>query len=306
MVDYGRSIQFGVFVTPAVDLIENSYAIAEIADESLDFIGVQDHPYQPRFLDAWAFMSTLLAHTDTVRLIPDVANTALHNAAVLAKTAASLDVLSGGRMELALGAGAFWEAITAMGGTRRTPKDAAQSLREAVAVTRLMWSGERSARYDGDFHRLAGVHPGPMPAHDMQIWLGVGGPNLLHYLGGHADGWLPSNTYFGPEKLPAMNERIDKGAADAGRDPSLIIRAYNIFGRIGGGPGSTQFDGPVSQWVDDLTALAVNTGMDTFIFGAPDDNITQVRRFAEDVVPLVRANVTAIRRQRHGARSSEE
>src|SRR5215207_5606651 len=122
MTDYGRDVQFGVFITPGTDLLDNSYALAELADESLDFIGVQDHSYQPRFLDAWAFMSTLLARTKRVRVLPDVANLALHNPAVMAKAAASLDVISNGRMELALGAGAFWDAIAAMGGPRRSPK----------------------------------------------------------------------------------------------------------------------------------------------------------------------------------------
>jgi alkanesulfonate monooxygenase SsuD/methylene tetrahydromethanopterin reductase-like flavin-dependent oxidoreductase (luciferase family) len=106
-------------------------------------------------------------------------------------------------------------------------------LRDAVEVTRLMWSGERSVRYDGDFYGLHGLHPGPQPAHDMQIWLGVGGPKLLRYLGGHADGWLPSNTYFPPQALPGMSEQIDRGAVDSDRDLASIIRAYNVFGEIG-------------------------------------------------------------------------
>ena len=103
MPDYGRALQFGVFITPSADLLDNSYALADLADESLNIIAIQDHPYQRRFLDAWAFMSTLLARTSRVRMIPGfVANVPLRNPAVMAKTAASLDVLSSGRMELAL------------------------------------------------------------------------------------------------------------------------------------------------------------------------------------------------------------
>lgn len=296
MTDYGRELQFGVFVTPSLELLDNSYAIAEIADERLNFIGVQDHPYQKQFFEAWAFMATLLAHTERVRVVPDVANLPLHNPAVLAKTAASLDVISGGRVELALGAGAFWDAIAAMGGPRRTPGEAAQALRDAVEVTRFMWSGERSVKYAGDIYGLHGVHPGPRPAHDMQIWLGVGGPKLLRYLGGHADGWLPSNSYFPPEALPGMNEQIDRGATDAGRDPASIVRAYNVFGEIGTHVSEDPFRGTVSQWTDTLTTLAVETGMDTFIFGAPDDDLAQMRRFAEEVVPAVRDAVAERRR----------
>ncbi|MEW5812758.1 MAG: LLM class flavin-dependent oxidoreductase [Actinomycetota bacterium] len=298
MTDYGRELQFGVFVTPSPGLLDNSYAIAEIADEHLDFIGVQDHPYQKDFLEAWAFIAALLSRTDRVRLVPDVANLPLHNPAVLAKTAASLDVISGGRVELALGAGAFWDAIVAMGGPRRTPGEAARALRDAVEVTRLMWSGQRSVRYDGDIYRVHGVHPGPRPAHDMQIWLGVGGPKLLRYLGGHADGWLPSNSYFPPEALDSMNQQIDRGAAEAGRDPASIVRAYNVFGEISDHESSEPFRGTVAQWTHDLTELAVETGMDTFIFGAPDDDLDQTRRFAHDIVPAVRDAVAESRSSR--------
>lgn len=299
MTDYGRDLQFGVFITPSSTQLSNGYALAELADESLEFIGVQDHPYQPSFLDAWAFMSSLLLRTKKVRVVPDVANVPLHNPAVMAKMAASLDVLSGGRMELALGAGAFWDPIAAMGGPRRSPPEAAQALRDAVEVTRLMWSGQRAVRYDGDFYRLKGLHPGPRPAHDMQIWLGVGGPKLLRYLGSHADGWLPSNSYFAPDKLPGMNRQIDLGATEAGRDPSSIVRAYNVFGEISEDSGAAPFSGTVDQWTQTLTSLAVDTGMDTFIFAAPGDDIAQTRRFAKEVVPAVRHAVAQHRQSEH-------
>jgi alkanesulfonate monooxygenase SsuD/methylene tetrahydromethanopterin reductase-like flavin-dependent oxidoreductase (luciferase family) len=296
MTDYGRTLQFGVFITPRADTLDNSYALAELADESMDFIAVQDHPYQPRFLDAWAFMASMLARTQRVRMVPDVANVPLHNPAVMAKMAASLDVMSGGRMELALGAGAFWDPIVAMGGPRRTPRQAAQALREAVEVTRLMWSGRRAVGHDGAFYTVKGLHPGPQPAHNMQIWLGVGGPRLLRYLGGHADGWIPSNTYFAPDKLPDMHRHIDAGATEAGRDPASIVRAYNVFGEITDTRGDAPFTGTVEQWADTLTSLAVETGMDTFIFAAPDDDIGQTRRFGLEVVPAVQDAVAQRRR----------
>ncbi|MFD9661104.1 LLM class flavin-dependent oxidoreductase [Rhodococcus sp. NPDC059968] len=292
MTDYGRAIQFGAFVTPSVELLANTFELAALADETgLDLIGVQDHPYQAKFLDCWSLMGTLLARTERVRVFPDVACLPLRPPATMAKAAASLDVLSGGRFELALGAGAFWEAIGAMGGDVRTPGHAATALEEAVEVIRLMWSGERAVYSEGEHYRLEGVHPGPVPAHGIGIWLGVGGPRLLRALGRSADGWIPSSSYFPPEVLPGMHARIDAGAAVAGRDPSSIVRAYNVFGQVSDTPSDTFFHGTVEQWVSQLTELAVETGIDTFVFGTDGDDLTQVRRFATDVAPAVRAAV---------------
>ncbi|ABG93519.1 coenzyme F420-dependent N(5),N(10)-methylenetetrahydromethanopterin reductase [Rhodococcus jostii RHA1] len=292
MTDYGRAIQFGAFVTPSVELLANTFELAALADETgLDLIGVQDHPYQAKFLDCWSLMGALLARTERVRVFPDVACLPLRPPATMAKAAASLDVMSGGRFELALGAGAFWEAIGAMGGDVRTPGQAAKALEEAVEVIRLMWSGERAVYSEGEHYRLEGVHPGPVPAHSIGIWLGVGGPRMLRALGRSADGWVPSSSYFPPDVLPGMHARIDAGAADAGRDPSSIVRAYNVFGQVSDTPSDTLFRGTAEQWVSQLTELAVETGMDTFVFGTDGDNLAQVRRFATDVAPAVRAAV---------------
>ncbi len=297
MTDYGRPLQFGVFPTPAADDLESVLAIAQAADVGgLDLIGIQDHPYQRRFLDTWALMATILARTQRVRVFPDVANLPLRPPAVMAKTAASLDVISGGRFELGLGAGGFWEAIFAMGGPKRSPGEAADALVEAIDVIRAMWSDERSVRYAGRHYQLAGVKPGPQPVHDIGIWLGVSGPRMLGVVGASANGWVPSLSFVGPDRLPAMHERIDAAAVAAGRDPADIQRLYNVFGTITDGASGGLLHGPPSQWVAELTMLATESGMDSFIFGPAEDPVNQVRRFAEEVAPAVREAAAKHRR----------
>lgn len=74
MTDYGRPLQFGLFVSPSAALLDNTFKLASVADESLDFIGIQDHPYQSKFLDAFALMGAVVARTRRVRVIPDVAS----------------------------------------------------------------------------------------------------------------------------------------------------------------------------------------------------------------------------------------
>jgi alkanesulfonate monooxygenase SsuD/methylene tetrahydromethanopterin reductase-like flavin-dependent oxidoreductase (luciferase family) len=296
MTDYGRPLQFGMFPTPDADRVDEILDLVAMADdEGLDLVGIQDHPYQKRFLDTWSLMAVVLARTTRVRVFPDVACLPLRPPAVMAKEAASLDVISGGRFELALGAGAFWPAIGGMGGPERTPGEAASALAEAVEVIRLMWSDEKSVRYEGVHHRLSGAHPGPRPAHDIGLWLGVGGPRMLGLLGREADGWVPSVSYFPPPVLPGLHARIDESATAAGRDPAAIQRIYNVFGAITDGPSSGFLNGPVEQWVDELTELVLESGMDTFVFGAEGDDPFQHQKWAVEVVPAVREAVAGQR-----------
>lgn len=104
MADYGRDVKFGYFLIPnAADPVLAT--AQEVERRGLDYIGIQDHPYQRRFLDTWTLLSAIAATTTRVGLFPDVACLPLRPPAVLAKAAASLDVLSGGRFELGLGAG---------------------------------------------------------------------------------------------------------------------------------------------------------------------------------------------------------
>jgi len=301
MADYGQPVRFGVFADPSANQLEETLRIAAVADTAgLDVIGIQDHPYQRRHLDTVSLLATVLARTSRVTVFPDVANVPLRPPAVLAKTAASLDVISGGRFELGLGAGGFWEAIGAMGGPVRSVGEARAALSEAIDITRLMWSGERSIRYDGKHYQVAGVKPGPQPAHDMDVWLGVNGPKALALLGEKADGWVPSAGYVPPSQLGARHEIIDAAAVSAGRDPRRIRRVYNVWGALGG-PSVGFLNGTVDQWVEDLSEIVLSYGMDTFVFGpdtgpnAPSDGVRQVELFAAEVAPAVRRAVQDVR-----------
>ena len=93
--------RFGYFLVPnaADPLLETAHLVERLG---LDYVAVQDHPYQRRFVDTFALMSAILATTTSVRVFPDVTNLPLRPPAVLAKTAATLDVLSGGRFDLGL------------------------------------------------------------------------------------------------------------------------------------------------------------------------------------------------------------
>ncbi len=280
-------IEFGIFLNPSWQEQDEMLGLVRLADESgLDLVGIQDHPYQWRFHDTWTLISYLAGITSRLRFFPDVASLPLRPPAILAKSAASLDVLSGGRVELGIGAGAFWEAIGAMGGVVRTPGEAVEATEEAIDVIRLVWSGERGVRYTGSHYQLSGLHTGPKPAHDIGIWVGAGKRRMLDLVGRKADGWVPSASWAPPGQLPGLLQQVEAAATEAGRDPSAIRRIYNIGGSVG--TDRARFRGPPEQWADELVAL-IELGMDGFIFSSDiGDDMGQITRFAEEVVPRVR------------------
>jgi alkanesulfonate monooxygenase SsuD/methylene tetrahydromethanopterin reductase-like flavin-dependent oxidoreductase (luciferase family) len=281
--------ELGAFVVPAADDLEGVWLQVQAAEEGgLDLIGIQDHPYQRRFLDTFALIPYLAARTTRLRFFPDVANLPLRHPAMLAKAAASLDVLSGGRFELGLGAGAFWDAIAAMGGPRRAPRDSVDALVEAIAILRACWGGERSVSFEGSHYAVHGFHPGPPPAHEIGIWLGAYGPRMQRITGRLADGWVPSVPRLPVEELAAARSRIDEAAERAGRDPASIRRVANVNGLIADGPVTGYLHGPPSHWVEELSRLRDEFGFDGFVLWSEGDMVEQIARFAREVCPALR------------------
>jgi alkanesulfonate monooxygenase SsuD/methylene tetrahydromethanopterin reductase-like flavin-dependent oxidoreductase (luciferase family) len=294
--DYGRPIEFGISVVPTTAELPQIRKTVSLADTlGLDLVGIQDHPYQWRFLDTWALIADLLARTTRIRIFPDVANLPLRGPAMIAKHAASLDVLSGGRFELGIGAGGFWQAIEAMGGPARTPPEALAALEEALRIIRLFWSGERTLNFAGRFYSVHGLHPGPAPAHRIGLWIGAYKPRMLRLIGRLADGWVPSLPYMPLEEIPAMQRRIDDAAQEEGRVPRDIRRICNLMGEIADGPTRDLLQGPVAHWVETLTRFTLDLGFDTLVFWPSGDSVYQTERFAQEIVPAVRSAVTRAR-----------
>lgn len=301
MPDYGHDLQFGYFLLPDHHDPPATLKLArDLDDLGYDLIGIQDHPYHRDHFDTFALMATILGQTERVRVFPDVTSLPLRPPALLAKTAATLDQLSGGRFELGLGAGAFWQGIEAMGGPNRTPGQAVEALEEAVEIIRRMWSGDRGVRFEGKHYQVSGAQPGPLPAHDMSIWLGVVGPRTMRLAGRIADGWIPSMAYMPPAKTVEGNAIIDEGARDADRDPSAIRRIYNVSGRFTDrvesefSGNSKQIAGPPEHWIESLTHLATEQGFSSFILWT-DPESEALRTFIEGVAPAVRERVAEVR-----------
>ena len=252
--------KLGVFVVP--DARDPELTVGQIvaADQAgLDLVGIQDHPYQRRFLDTWTLLSYAAARTERISLVPDVINVPLRQPAVLAKAAASLDVLSGGRMELGLGAGSFWDGVEAMGGPRRTPGESVSALEEAMRLIRTFLDMEPSVSLDGEHYRAKGAKPGPAPAHRIGLWVGAYKPRMLRLTGRLGDGWLPSLGRIPADEIAAMHETIDEAARGAGRDSADIVRAVNVGG---------------DAWLepDHVAGFAERHRFDVLIVSLPDEH----------------------------------
>jgi alkanesulfonate monooxygenase SsuD/methylene tetrahydromethanopterin reductase-like flavin-dependent oxidoreductase (luciferase family) len=295
------AVQFGIAIVPATDALDRNRELVRAADDAaaLDFVGVQDHPYQHHFFDTWSLIPTLLAETKRVSFFTDVANLPLRPPAVMAKAAASLDVLSGGRFELGLGAGGIPDVIANFGGPRRTPGESVEALDEAIDVIRLLWSDEHSVSFAGKHYRLDDARPGPRPAHPIGIWVGAFKPRMIRLVGRKADGWLPSLGVLTRDEMRAGNEQIDASAEKAGRDPSSIRRILNVQGVIGDQPAPARSElpvgylageplaGPADWWVETLAGF-MDDGFDTLVFWPVITTPDQVESLAADVVPQLR------------------
>lgn len=277
MPDYGHELMFGANVIPSSRDAAETVGLAQLADRAgLDAVTFQDHPYQPAFLDTWTLLSYVAARTRTVRLAGNVHSLPLRQPALLARSAASLDLLSDGRFELGLGAGAFWDAIEAMGGPRRTPGEAVTALAEAIEIIRQTWDTDTrgGVRVHGEHYHVNGAKRGPKPAHDIGIWIGAYGPRMLQLTGRVADGWLPSLGNMQPDELAAAHATIDQAADGAGRRPQDIRRLLNIADGVS-----------TAQLVD----LALGYGFSAFLLMT--DDAAQIQKFAEEVAPAVREQV---------------
>jgi len=297
MPDYHHDLLFGLSVPPRARDHEAILATAEQADDlGLDIVSFQDHPYQAAFLDAWTLLSYVAGRTHHIRLFPNVANIPLRPPAVLARSAAALDILSSGRVELGLGAGYFIDPIVSMGGPRRTMSELIEALDEAITVIQALWRPGRPVHFRGKYYSLAGAQPGPQPPHPIAIWLGAYKKRMLQLTGRKADGWIPSLGYASPGELGKMNQTIDAAAEEAGRQPTDIRRGFNVNGTFATA-GSGFLHGPPRLWAEQLTELALEHGISAFNLGVSPSDDADIRRWAEDVAPAVREAVAKARQE---------
>ncbi len=291
----------GINVHPGVEDPKDAFDRARIADASeIDLITIQDHPYIPYFLDTWTLLSALAGVTSRVHLGTNVSPLPLRPPAMLAKAAASLDVLARGRVELGIGAGGFPKGIASFGGQVLPVGERVAAFEEAIQVIRGLWASRESFTFDGTYYQFHDTHFGPKPDHAIRIWVGATKPRMLRIAGRLADGVLLSNTWVSEDRLAGINQVIDDSATSAGRSPDSVRRGYNLMGAVelpdlpNTSPeiGPKTLVMPPAGWTDLIVRLYQEQGMDTFIFWPLGNNqIPQIEAFAGEIAPAVLAEL---------------
>ncbi len=257
-MDYGHPLQLGVRLPATTASVELAARAEELG---LDLVALPD---APDGTEAWTLLSWVAGRTRRVGLAPVALDASVRPPAVIARSAASLDLLSGGRLTLALGG------------------DPVDALEEAVEVVRGTWDAAASTplTYRGEHHRLVGAQRGPAPAHTVPVWLPGSGRGALDLVGRVADGWVVP-TAGSPTALRDGNALVDVAATSAGRDPREIRRVLTV-------------DAGVT--LGDLLAAVVDDGIGTVLLST--DDAVGLDRFARELAPALREAVASERARR--------
>lgn len=283
---------FGVGVPTSAAPGDDPVALAQQAERlGYDFISAADHPSgtEPSY-ETTVMLTWIAARTSHIKVASRVLAVPFRRPAMVAKLAASLDLLSGGRFILGLGAGYSDQEMAAVGAPVLSPGEKIDGLEEAIQVIRGAWT-HSSYVQDGRQHSVHDLAMEPKPARPIPVWLGTFGSRALAVTGRFADGWIPSLGHMPIEDIPAMRHRIDAAAEAAGRRPDEICGILNLGIRIDPDalPQPDTVTGSAMQVASQLRHLLGRgfTGFN-FILRGPD-RIADMRRIADEVLPVLRS-----------------
>jgi probable F420-dependent oxidoreductase len=226
------------------------------------------------------------AVTERVRLGVAVVNLPFVTPVLLAKQATTVDILSGGRLDLGLGLGWAEEEYVASAVSKRHQGRRAE---EFIAVLKTLWTDDVVA-HEGEFYRVPAARQDPKPVQRPHppVLLGGTAPGALRRAGRLTDGWVSSSR----ADLDRIGESIDlvrAGAAEAGRDPAAL--RFVCRGVVKVGPRTGRLSGSYSEIAADLEAVAAQGITELFVdlnfdprIGSPDADRDESRRRADEAL----------------------
>ena len=277
---------------------DQTVALTRVAEEAgFGVVAFSDRPPENN-LEGWTMAVAVGALTPRIRLTHSTLNIPFRNPGMLAKMAASLDVITGGRVELTLGAGGQEPHYRAYGIPFGSPGERFTDLKDAVAIMRGMWAGEPFT-YQGRQHQVAEARTEPRPVQGaIPIIIGAGGPRMLRYTGAVADGWIKNGGWPASlEEYAGLLSLLEEGAERAGRDPRTVRRVLNGSAVIGEGdvaapiPESARSRGGLlgtPEQILETIATYAEAGVDEFhISFPPAETEEQLRQFGQEVIAKI-------------------
>ncbi len=177
--------------------------------------------------EAWTLLAGLAAVTEQITLGPLVACAGFHPPGLLAKMAATVDEISGGRFVLGLGAGWNKAEFRAFGIPGDRP---VQRFAESFAIVRALLAGERPS-LDGEFHQAQDAVLLPVPRRRVPLMIGSNGPRMLALTLPYVDAWNTWYDWYGnsAERFAGLNQQVTGAALAAGREPDEIARSACVL-----------------------------------------------------------------------------
>jgi alkanesulfonate monooxygenase SsuD/methylene tetrahydromethanopterin reductase-like flavin-dependent oxidoreductase (luciferase family) len=282
---------FGIVVDqnmPWPDLLERFQYAERLG---LDSAWVCDHFVQPSrpdyaggYLEGWTLLAALAARTERIRLGVLVSSNTFRHPALLAKEAVTVDHVSGGRLEVGLGAGWYAPEHEMYGLELGEPGQLVERYREAVEVVDRLLRGD-VVSYDGLHYRLreAVFRPGPIQRPRPPLTLGAHRPRMLAIVARHADRW---NSFGSVEEMRERNAGLDEACAAIGRAPGAIRRSlYGWASMMSRDPFASV------EGFEEMVGRYREAGVEEFLIDMPDrEQYPVLERIAGEVVPRLRGS----------------
>jgi F420-dependent oxidoreductase-like protein len=242
-------------------------------------------PFRPEgpLFEAWTLLAALATRTERLRLGVLVSSNTFRHPPLLAKQAATVDHISGGRLELGLGAGWFAAEHAMFGLELPGAAELVERFREAVAVVDLLLRQDVTT-YEGRFYRVreAPFRPPPVQRPRPPLTLGAHGPKMLGIVAEYADRWNSTGTVA---EMAERNRLLDERCAALGRDPATILRSHLWVAALL--PEERPWDSP--EAFRDFVGRFREAGVGEFLLQPPPDGLAAVERIAEEAIPALRA-----------------
>jgi probable F420-dependent oxidoreductase len=254
------------------------------------------HPSAGDALETFSILGVVAGATERLRLVTSVLVLPYRNPVLTAKMAASLDVLSGGRLTLGVGAGWLEEEFEALGSPDFSARGAVTD--EWITIFKQLWS-QSPATFDGRFYQYRDIRCEPFPVQTPHppIWVGGHSRAALRRTARHGDGWHPVGAVAAsplpPQELRGHLESLKRLTEAEGRDFSALTISYKAALYDTGIPlpdGSRRpFSGNPDDIAGDIRTFA-GLGVHELIFDfrgqSIAESIERLQRFAAEVIPL--------------------